>query len=282
MHTQGFIILSVANIAFIGSARFGSGVIIARLGKGRWSPPSAVATGGIGFGGVIGIEMTDFVFILNSAEAVSTFMHGGSLMLGMNASAAIGPFGRSAEVDGSASTNGTASIFSYSKCKGVFTGVSVEGTLLVERSGANKELYNQEVKAKQLLNGEIVPPPEVEPLMRVLASDAFYPDPKTLDLPGDRGELPAGAQNQPPAELDSGTQPPGEFDPENRLPIELDSRVPLPADLDSGTRPPAESDSTPRLPIELDAGHLPVELDSETRPPAGLNSEPRLPTNQPA
>lgn len=282
MHGQGFIILSVANIAFIGSTRFGSGVIIARLGDGSWSPPSAVATGGVGFGGVIGMEITDFVFVLNSAEAVRTFTHGGSLMLGMNVSVAMGPFGRSAEVDGGASKTGTASIFSYSKCKGVFTGVSVEGAVLVERSSANKKLYNQEIKAKRLLNGEIVPPPEVEPLMRVLASDAFHPDPQTLNLPEDRAELSAGALNLLQAELDSETQPPGEFEPKDRLPTELDTRGP----------PPAESDPTPRLPIELDAGHLPAELDSETRPPdeldskrplpAALGTEPRLQTNAPA
>ena len=241
------------NVSFLGNTRFGSGVIVARLDNGRWSPPSAVATGGVGFGGQIGAEITDFVFILNSTEAVQTFMHGGSLMLGVNASAAMGPIGRSVELDRGASLKGAASIFSYSKNKGLFGGVSVEGTVLVESSSANKKLYNREVKAKQLLNGEIVPPPEVDRLMRVLASDAFNPDPQTLDPPENRVELPAGAQNQPPAELEAESRSPRESDSRHRSRIEHNFEHSLPAELESGTRSPIELDTDHPLPGELDA-----------------------------
>jgi len=152
----------------LGSARFGSGLVVARLSDGTWSAPSAIATGGAGFGGQIGFELTDFVFILNDAAAVRTFSQQGSLTLGGNISVAAGPIGRNAEAAGAASLKGVAGIFSYSKTKGLFAGVSVEGSVLIERKDANEKLYNSRISAKQLLEGAVRPPPEAEPLMWVL------------------------------------------------------------------------------------------------------------------
>lgn len=157
----------------MGSARFGSGVVVARLADGTWSAPSAIATAGAGFGGQIGFELTDFVFILNDAAAVRTFSQMGTLTLGGNVSIAAGPIGRNAEAAGAASTRGVAAIFSYSKTKGLFAGVSLEGSMLVERRDANEKLYHSKVTAAQLLGGSIRPPPAAEPLLRVLNSRAF-------------------------------------------------------------------------------------------------------------
>ena len=158
---------------FLGSARFGSGVVVARLSDGTWSAPSALMTGGAGFGGQIGFELTDFVFILNDASAVKTFSQQGSLTLGGNVSIAAGPIGRNAEAAGAASLRSVAGIFSYSKTKGLFAGVSLEGSVLLERRDANEKLYNSRITARQLLEGGVRPPPAAEPLMRILNSKAF-------------------------------------------------------------------------------------------------------------
>lgn len=158
----------------MGSARFGSGVVVARLADGTWSAPSAIATAGAGFGGQIGFELTDFVFILNDAAAVRTFSQVGTLTLGGNVSIAAGPVGRNAEAAGAASTKGVAAVFSYSKTKGLFAGVSLEGSMLVERKDANEKMYNSRVSARQLLSGTIRPPPGADPLLTVLNSRAFY------------------------------------------------------------------------------------------------------------
>ena len=155
--------------------------MVARLSDGTWSAPSALATGGAGFGGQIGFELTDFVFILNDAAAVRTFSQQGSLTLGGNVSIAAGPVGRNAEAAGAASLKGVAGIFSYSKTKGLFAGVSIEGSMLVERRDANEKLYNSRITAKQLLEGGIRPPPEAEPLMRVLNSRVFAGVPSHSD-----------------------------------------------------------------------------------------------------
>ncbi|OKL56327.1 SH3 domain-containing protein [Talaromyces atroroseus] len=186
---KGLAILSVLKAGFLGSGRFGSGVVVARLSDGSWSAPSAIATAGAGFGGQIGFELTDFVFILNDASAVRTFSQAGSITLGGNVSIAAGPVGRNAEAAGAASTRGVAAVFAYSKTKGLFAGVSLEGSVLVERRDANAKLYSPGITARQLLSGSVPPPSAADPLMRVLNSRIFSgasmssPDAMYNDIP---------------------------------------------------------------------------------------------------
>lgn len=158
---------------FLGSGRYGNGIVVARLADGTWSAPSAIGLGGAGFGGQIGFELTDFVFVLNDAAAVRAFSQKGSLTLGGNVSLAAGPVGRNAEAAGAASLKGVAGVFSYSKTKGLFAGVSLEGSAIVERSDANEKLYGQRYSASQLMEGRVRPPPAVAPLMNVLNSRVF-------------------------------------------------------------------------------------------------------------
>lgn len=157
----------------MGSGRFGSGVVVARLADGSWSAPSAIGTVGGGFGGQIGFELTDFVFILNDASAVKTFAQVGSLTLGGNVSIAAGPVGRNAEAAGAASLKSVSGIFAYSKTKGLFAGVSLEGSVLIERRDANEKMYNRRVTARACLEGAVPVPPQAEPLTRVLNSRVF-------------------------------------------------------------------------------------------------------------
>ncbi|KAI6368834.1 hypothetical protein MCOR25_004576 [Pyricularia grisea] len=170
---KGLAILTVIKAGFVGSARFGSGLVIARLPDGSWSAPSAIATGGAGVGGQIGFELTDFVFILNDAAAVKTFSQSGSLTLGGNVSIAAGPVGRNAEAAGAASLRSVAGIFSYSKTKGLFAGVSLEGSAIVERKDANTKMYGRPISAQELLTGGERAPPAAAPLINILTSRAF-------------------------------------------------------------------------------------------------------------
>ena len=165
--------MTVFKAGFLGSGRLGSGIVVARLADGSWSAPSALATAGGGFGGQIGFELTDFVFILNDYNAVRSFSQAASVTLGGNVSIAAGPVGRNAEAAGAASLKGVAGVFSYSKTKGLFAGVSLEGSVLIERRDANEKLYNGRVTAKQLLEGAVRPPPAADPLMRVLNTRVF-------------------------------------------------------------------------------------------------------------
>jgi len=83
----------------------------------------------------------------------------GSLQLGGNMSLAVGPMGRSAEASGALNSSGkVAAMFSYSKSQGLFGGVSLEGSALVDRSDANSKAYHRSVTAKQILSGDVDPP----------------------------------------------------------------------------------------------------------------------------
>ncbi|KAI1850427.1 hypothetical protein JX265_001388 [Neoarthrinium moseri] len=171
-NAKGLAILTVIKAGFLGSARFGSGLVVARLENGSWSAPSAIMTGGAGFGGQIGFELTDFVFILNDRNAVKTFAQAGSITLGGNVSIAAGPVGRNAEAAGAASLKSVAGIFSYSKTKGLFAGVSLEGSAIIERKDANEKLYGQRLSAMQLLTSSNIPH-EAAPLMTILNRREF-------------------------------------------------------------------------------------------------------------
>lgn len=81
--------------------------------------------------------------------------------------------GRNAEAAGAASLKGVAGIFSYSKTKGLFAGVSLEGSAIIERRDANEKLYGTRYTAQQLLTGSVSPPPQAGPLMNVLNSRVF-------------------------------------------------------------------------------------------------------------
>lgn len=172
-NAKGLAILTVFKVGFLGSGRFGSGLVVARLPDGSWSAPTAIMTAGGGFGGQIGFELTDFVFILNDRHAVKTFSQMGSITLGGNVSIAAGPVGRNAEAAGAASLKSVAGVFSYSKTKGLFAGVSLEGSAIVERRDANEKLYGQRLSAAELLAGSVRPPAQAAPLMDVLNSRVF-------------------------------------------------------------------------------------------------------------
>ncbi|OBZ68888.1 hypothetical protein A0H81_11169 [Grifola frondosa] len=155
---RGLAVFSVLKAGFVFSGKAGSGIVIARLPDGSWSAPSCIATGGVGWGLQIGADITDFVIVLNSEEAVRAFAMGGNVTIGGNISAAAGPIGTGGSVQ--ASLAHPAPMFSYSKSKGLFAGLSLEGTALIERKDANRDFYGSPVPARDILSGR-VPPPEV-------------------------------------------------------------------------------------------------------------------------
>ncbi|BEI92680.1 uncharacterized protein CcaverHIS019_0503080 [Cutaneotrichosporon cavernicola] len=188
----GFAIFTVAKAGFLFSARAGSGLVIARTEDGSWSPPTAIGVAGVGFGGQAGAEVTDFLIVLNSRAAVATFMAAGSLTLGGNLSLAVGPLGRNAEGSGSLNTKGQlAAMYSYSKTKGLFGGVSVEGTVIAERQDANRLAYGASTTAKQILTGAFDPPDWAYVLIDELNRSTGLPGGQTWvnDAPEDAGAM---------------------------------------------------------------------------------------------
>ena len=79
---KGLAIFTVLKAGFVWSGKAGSGVVIARLPDGTWSAPSCIATGGVGFGLQIGADLSEFVVVLNSDEALAAFAKGGNVTIG--------------------------------------------------------------------------------------------------------------------------------------------------------------------------------------------------------
>ena len=161
---KGLAILTITKAGFILSGRGGTGVVIARTGTG-WSGPAAIGTGGIGIGFQAGVQVSEYVIILNTQEAVNAFSKGTNVTLGGNLSAAIGPVGRSAE----ASVTPQAAIYTYSRSQGIFAGVSLEGTVIATRYQANEEYYGKPVFPADILAGDAKPPAGAQKLLDVLS-----------------------------------------------------------------------------------------------------------------
>jgi lipid-binding SYLF domain-containing protein len=151
-NAKGLVIFTVVKAGFFWSGRVGSGLVIAKLPDGSWSSPSLINIGGVGFGAQLGADVTDFVIVLNKEEAVKAFSRGENLTLGGNLSVSAGPVGFGHEYSGSLYEG--AALFSYSKSKGLFAGVSVEGTIIIERKDANKTFYKKDISASDVLSGK--------------------------------------------------------------------------------------------------------------------------------
>ena len=165
---RGLGIMTVIKAGFSFSGRGGKGVVVART-KNGWSGPSAIGTGGVGFGLQIGAEVTEFVFILNTDAAVQAFSRDVNVTLGGDLSVAAGPLGRNAE----AGITPLAAVYTYSRSQGLFAGVSLEGTVIGTRNDANAEYYGRRVTPEEILSGKVPPPSGARRLVQVLTNQMF-------------------------------------------------------------------------------------------------------------
>ncbi|XP_077370404.1 SH3 domain-containing YSC84-like protein 1 [Festucalex cinctus] len=165
---EGLAIISVVKAGFVITARGGSGIVIARLHDGRWSAPSAIGIAGLGGGFEIGVEVSDLVIILNHRRAIDAFTKGGNLTLGGNFTVAVGPMGRNMEAD--VTIRNMAAVYTYCKSRGLFAGISLEGSYLIERKETNRKFYSRDLRASGILNGDVDPPQECDYLYDTLNS----------------------------------------------------------------------------------------------------------------
>jgi lipid-binding SYLF domain-containing protein len=163
-NARGLAILTVTKAGFIVSGRGGKGIVIARTGKG-WSGPSAIGTGGMGFGFQAGAQVSEIVIVLNTPLAVEAFTKDGDVTLGGNLSVTAGPIGRDAE----ARVGLQSVMFSYSRSQGVFGGLSVEGTVVATRKDDNAAYYGKPVTAKDILAGKVPAPAGASRLRQILS-----------------------------------------------------------------------------------------------------------------
>ncbi len=154
------ILPSVLKFAIGIGGSYGRGVMTCRGGKdfqGPWGAPTMMALEGGSAGLQLGGNATDFILLLMSPRSANSILTS-KVKLGADASAAAGPVGRAA----SAETDVTmrAEILSYSRARGLFAGVSLEGSTLRADNGANKNLYGKDESAKAIVFDKAVPVPE--------------------------------------------------------------------------------------------------------------------------
>lgn len=159
------VIPGVVKVGFIFGGRHGRGLLSCRVGAG-WSRPSYIAITGGSFGLQIGAQATDFVLVFTN-ESAARALTSRKITLGGDASISAGPVGRTAE----AGTDATfrTEIYSYSRSKGLFAGLSLEGSSLGIDTEANSAVYRADVSADALLfeDGDSVPN-QVAPFLRAL------------------------------------------------------------------------------------------------------------------
>jgi lipid-binding SYLF domain-containing protein len=144
---------SVKKGAFGIGGSYGRGVMICRNGQhytGRWGAPALYALEGISIGFQLGGQATDFVLLVMNPKGATSLLTS-KVKLGADASAAAGPKGRTAE--GATDIVMNAEILSYSRNKGLFAGVSLEGSTLRSDGSANEKLYGRRLTAKEIIRG---------------------------------------------------------------------------------------------------------------------------------
>ena len=151
---------SVLKAAFVVGGSYGRGVMVCRTGKeftGPWGAPAMYALEGASVGFQIGGEATDFVILVMNNRGASSLLHS-KVKLGADASVAAGPKGRTASAESDAFMR--AEMLSYSRSRGVFAGISLEGSTLRPDDDANRRLYGPDATAASILTEPKTESPE--------------------------------------------------------------------------------------------------------------------------
>ena len=177
------VIPSVKKLAFGIGAEYGRGAMVCRTGEhftGPWGAPTMMALEGGSLGFQLGGQATDFVLLVMNPRGAKAILSS-KVKLGADMAAAAGPKGR----DATAATDATlrAEILSYSRSRGLFAGISLEGSTLRPDNDANEKLYGKKVAATEIIRkGAVAVPPSGQKLVSLLEkkSPKNHSDPESL------------------------------------------------------------------------------------------------------
>ena len=160
---------SVRKAALGIGASYGRGAMTCRQGEnftGPWGAPTMMALEGASFGFQLGAQATDFVLLVMNDRGANGILSS-KVKLGGDASAAAGPVGRNATAE--TDVTARAEILSYSRARGLFAGVSLEGSTVRPDNDANEKIYGKKIPAKEIaLSGKVQVPAPAEPLISTL------------------------------------------------------------------------------------------------------------------
>lgn len=160
------IVPDLKRAGFIVGAKYGKGVVTCRLhNSAKWSAPSTIRIEGGSIGIQIGLGETDVVFIVNNQRGENDIMKD-KFTIGAEANAMAGPVGRSAEAETDAMMK--AEILGWSRSRGAFAGVALEGATLRPDSEDNRKLYGRDVRQREILHGAVPSPASAASLDEIL------------------------------------------------------------------------------------------------------------------
>ena len=159
------VVPSMLKGGFIVGAKYGRGVASCRTSKG-WSAPAFFMVTGGSFGFQIGGQAVDLVMLIMNHDGMQHLLSS-QFALGADASVAAGPVGRHAE--GNTDWKMRAQVLTYSRARGVFAGVSLNGAVMKQDKNSTREFYGHMVTFKAALTGEVEPPAPANPFLTTLA-----------------------------------------------------------------------------------------------------------------
>src|SRR5262252_7381734 len=160
------VIPHVVKGAFGVGGQWGKGLMSQRREDGSWSSPAYIEIGGGSFGFQIGVQASDIILVFTDEDGIKGILKG-RVKLGADASVSAGPVGRKAEVGTDVLLR--SAVFAYSRSKGLFAGISLDGSVIDIDDSANAKIYGKNATGEQILLGKAVPTnATVEPLMKAL------------------------------------------------------------------------------------------------------------------
>ncbi len=169
------IVPNLKRAAFFVGGRYGRGIVTCRVSGTRWSAPAMIAVEGGSFGIQFGAGETDVVFAVMNRSGMNKLMQD-KFAIGANVTGAIGPIGREVQAETDAMMR--AEVLSWSRARGVFAGVSLEGATIHPDNDADANLYGKAIEFRAILDGHATTPAEARPLLNTLAR--YVPkEPKT-------------------------------------------------------------------------------------------------------
>jgi lipid-binding SYLF domain-containing protein len=169
----GLAIFSTMRTGLWVSGSGGSGVLIARLPDGSWSPPSGILIHTVGVGFMAGIDIYDCVLVINSPKALEAFKKL-RVTLGAEVSVAAGPVGIGGILDSNVDLRKERDhtpVFTYMKSRGLYAGVQVDGTFIIERNDENAKYYGERLGVNDILAGKVRHVPDsARPLIEIIRS----------------------------------------------------------------------------------------------------------------
>lgn len=161
------IIPDMVKAGFVVGGKYGRGVVVARKADGSWSPPSFIRTGSASVGFQIGAQAMDLFMVVINQKGLDGILNN-QVKFGVDASVVAGPWGRATEA-GLTAASLKADIYSYSRSKGAFAGISLEGGGIETDAQANAAYYGRPLSVREILTGnQVTPPKEAQRLIDAL------------------------------------------------------------------------------------------------------------------